>query len=67
MFLLHLSDIHFRARDTRSAQDPNKGLRAKLLADIVARFEAFDEPPAQVLVSGDIAFAGARKLNESKD
>jgi len=58
MYLLHLSDIHFRKGDILSKMDPDIHLRNELTQDIVARFKKIGEPPRAILISGDIAFAG---------
>lgn len=46
MLLLHLSDIHFKARDIGRSTDPNLGLRDDLIADI--RKMRVDIGPADV-------------------
>lgn len=59
MFLLHLSDIHFRATEFGNAQDPYLAIRENLVQDIVTQFEKHGEKPTSILISGDIAFSGA--------
>ena len=59
MLLLHLSDIHFRAGETATSQDPNSGLRAALVDDVERSFERLGAMPRCILVSGDVAFGGA--------
>jgi hypothetical protein len=57
--LLHLSDIHFRKGEIATAMDPNAHLRQELLLDAVAQCQRIGATPDAVLVSGDVAFAGA--------
>lgn len=59
MLLLHLSDIHFRALEFGNAQDPYFAIRENLVQDIVAQFEKLGGKPSSILISGDIAYAGA--------
>ncbi|WP_189424580.1 metallophosphoesterase [Devosia pacifica] len=60
MLLLHLSDIHFRAGQIGTAMDPNGHLRSELLRDAQVQCQRIGRAPDAVLVSGDIAFAGAK-------
>lgn len=64
MLLLHLSDIHFRAREFGTAQDPYAGIRANLVGDIEAQFVERGEAPQRILISGDIAYSGAAEEYE---
>lgn len=57
MLILHLSDIHFRKHEVKTAQDPNFHLRNELVRDIVAQCRHLG-PPDIIIVSGDVAFAG---------
>jgi len=59
MYLLHLSDIHFRAREFGNAQDPFASIRENLVGDIEAEFSRLDAAPERVLISGDIAYSGS--------
>ncbi len=58
MLLLHLSDIHFRKSEVSSTQDPNYHLRNELVRDAELFCKQLG-PPDAIIVSGDIAFAGA--------
>ena len=58
MLLLHLSDIHFKARDIGRSTDPNLGLRDDLIADIRKMRVDIGQDIDVCLISGDIAFAG---------
>jgi len=57
MIFLHLSDIHFHS-SSGGKYDLDEDLRLELLAD-AERVAKTLGPPAGVLVTGDIAFAGA--------
>lgn len=57
LLILHLSDIHFRASEIGTAQDPNVHLRNELLRDVVAQCRKLG-PPDVIIVGGDVAFAG---------
>jgi predicted phosphodiesterase len=60
MVLLHVSDLHFREGVAGSGQDPDTHLRALLIRDAAQMCsERLKKTPDAVLVSGDIAFAGA--------
>ncbi|WP_217550278.1 metallophosphoesterase [Pantoea sp. GbtcB22] len=58
MLILHLSDIHFRKSEIATAQDPNIHLRNELIRDVEEQCEQLG-PPDVIIVSGDVAFAGA--------
>lgn len=60
MLFLHLSDIHFRASEIATAQDPNRNLRNEILRDAKKLCESLGKVPDGILISGDIAFAGQR-------
>jgi 3',5'-cyclic AMP phosphodiesterase CpdA len=60
MLFLHLSDIHFRASEIATAQDPNRNLRNEIIRDAKKFCEDLDKIPEGILVSGDIAYAGQR-------
>lgn len=60
MLFLHLSDIHFRASEIATAQDPNRNLRNEIVRDAAKFCELLDKVPDGILISGDIAFAGQR-------
>lgn len=59
MLFIHLSDIHFKAKDIKRGDDPNAGLRDNLIQDVKYMRERLDRPASGILISGDIAFAGA--------
>ena len=59
MLILHLSDIHFKDGVAGSPMDPDHHIRNMLVDDIRKQCERIDATPDAVLVSGDIAFAGA--------
>lgn len=59
MFLLHLSDIHFRTSEFGNAQDPHSAIRENLRRDIVEQFKKLESKPGSILISGDIAYAGS--------
>jgi 3',5'-cyclic AMP phosphodiesterase CpdA len=58
VLVLHLSDIHFRKMEVTTAQDPNFHLRNELVRDVVAQCKVLG-PPDVIILSGDVAFAGA--------
>ncbi|MEE4208913.1 MAG: metallophosphoesterase [Parvularcula sp.] len=58
MYLLHLSDIHFRAREFGNAQDPYASIRENLLQDIKTQSDQRNAAPARILISGDIGYSG---------
>ena len=58
MLILHLSDIHFRKMEVATAQDPNFHLRNELVRDVVEQCKVLG-PPDVIILSGDVAFAGA--------
>lgn len=60
MLFLHLSDIHFRASEIATAQDPNRNLRNEIVRDATKFCERLGKSPAGILISGDIAFAGQK-------
>jgi predicted phosphodiesterase len=59
MLLLHISDLHFREGEVGTALDPNAHLRESLTADVVSMCAKLGKVPDAVLISGDIAYAGA--------
>jgi len=59
MLFLHLSDIHFRSKEVSRDDDPNGGLRDDIIDDVRKMREKIGRPADAVLISGDIAFAGA--------
>jgi predicted MPP superfamily phosphohydrolase len=59
MLLLHISDLHFKEGEVGTALDPNAHLRKALVADAVCMCEKLGRSPDAVLISGDIAYAGA--------
>lgn len=56
---VHLSDIHFRSREVSRRDDPNAGLRDDLVTDVALMRREIGRPADGILISGDIAFAGA--------
>lgn len=60
MLFLHLSDIHFRASEIATAQDPNRNLRNEIVRDAKKFCEDLNKVPDGILISGDIAYAGQR-------
>jgi 3',5'-cyclic AMP phosphodiesterase CpdA len=58
MLLLHISDIHFKAKEAGQADDPNRALRNDLIQDIKKMRADVGKPADGILLSGDIAFAG---------
>lgn len=64
MLFLHLSDIHFRASEVATAQDPNRNLRNEIVRDAKKFCEDLGKTPVGILISGDIAFAGQRSEYE---
>ena len=58
MLILHLSDIHFRQSEIGTVQDPNFHLRNELVRDVIKQCKKLG-PPDVIIVSGDVAFAGA--------
>lgn len=55
--LVHLSDIHFRDRETGDLHDANRNLRNELELDL-SRMRAHLGKVDGIIVSGDIAYAG---------
>jgi len=60
MLFLHLSDIHFRSKEVSRDDDPNRALRDDIVDDVKKMRAKIGRPADAVLISGDIAFAGAR-------
>lgn len=60
MLLIHLSDIHFRASDIGTAQDPNFALRNEIVRDCRDMCRQLSARPDAIVVSGDIAYAGQK-------
>jgi len=59
MLILHLSDIHFKNGEAGSPMDQDHHVRTVLLRDLRQQCETIGATPDVVLVSGDIAYAGA--------
>ena len=59
MLILHLSDIHFKDGVAGEPMDPDHHIRNMLVRDIRNQCQALGASPDAVLVSGDIASAGA--------
>lgn len=60
MLFLHLSDIHFRSREVRRDDDPNGALRDDIVDDVRRMRAKIGRPADAILISGDIAYAGAQ-------
>ncbi|MGR3481670.1 metallophosphoesterase [Salipiger marinus] len=60
MLFLHLSDIHFRSKEVSRDDDPNGALRNDIVDDVRKMRAKIGRPADAVLISGDIAFAGAQ-------
>lgn len=60
MLFLHLSDIHFRSKEVSRDDDPNGALRDDIVDDVKKMRAKIGRPADAVLISGDIAFAGAQ-------
>ncbi len=60
MLFLHLSDIHFRSKEVSRDDDPNRALRDDIVDDVKKMRAKIGRPADAVLISGDIAFAGAQ-------
>lgn len=60
MLFLHLSDIHFRSREVKRDDDPNGALRDDIVDDVTKMRAKIGRPADAILISGDIAFAGAQ-------
>jgi 3',5'-cyclic AMP phosphodiesterase CpdA len=64
MLLLNVSDIHFRHPICNTQMDPDRPYRTRLIQD--ARIRAAElGPVGAILVSGDVAFAGAPEEYEA--
>jgi predicted MPP superfamily phosphohydrolase len=64
MLLLNISDIHFRHPICKSAMDPDRPYRTRLIQDVRDRTATWGNVDA-ILVGGDIAFAGAAEEYEA--
>lgn len=60
MLFLHFSDIHFRSKEVSRDDDPNRALRDDIVDDVKKMRAKIGRPADAVLISGDIAFAGAQ-------
>lgn len=60
MLFLHLSDIHFRSKEVSRDDDPNGALRDDIVDDVKKMQAKIGRPADAILISGDIAFAGAQ-------
>ena len=60
MLFLHLSDIHFRSREVSRDDDPNGALRDDIVDDVRRMRAKIGRPADAILISGDIAYAGAQ-------
>lgn len=61
MLFLHLSDIHFRSREVRREDDPNGALRDDIVDDVKRMRTKIGRPADAILISGDVAYAGAQE------
>ncbi len=59
MLFLHLSDIHFRSKEVSRDDDPNGALRNDIVDDVTRMRAKIGRTADAILISGDIAFAGA--------
>ena len=59
MLFLHLSDIHFKAKEVKRDDDPNAALRNDIVDDVRKMRTRIGRTANAILISGDIAFAGA--------
>ncbi len=57
---LHLSDIHFRSKEVSRDDDPNGALSGDIVDDVRKMRANIGRPADAILISGDIAFAGAQ-------
>ncbi|MFN3171234.1 MAG: metallophosphoesterase [Hyphomicrobiales bacterium] len=64
MLFLHLSDIHFSSQEVSRDDDPNGALRDDIVDDVKKMREKIGRPADAILISGDIAFAGAQEEYE---
>ena len=64
MLLLHISDIHFKAKEFGRPDDPNLALRNDIVRDVEATRKRIGHQVDHILVSGDIAFAGKKEEYE---
>ena len=60
MLFLHLSDIHFRSKEVNRDDDPNGALRDDIIDDVKKMRSKIGRPADAILITGDIAFAGAQ-------
>lgn len=61
MLFLHLSDIHFRSKEVSRDDDPNRALRDDIVNDVRRMRTKIGRAADAILISGDIAFAGAQE------
>lgn len=60
MLFVHLSDIHFKAKEVDRPDDPNAALRDDIVEDVKHMRQEIGRPADAILISGDIAYAGAK-------
>lgn len=61
MLIVHVSDIHFRHPECAGGADPDKPFRTMLGNDLRAMVASLGVPIDAILVTGDIAFRGAKQ------
>lgn len=61
MILIHISDLHFREGETGTAFDPHAARRHAMVADAVRMCDHLGGVPTAIILSGDVAFAGASR------
>lgn len=61
---VHLSDIHFRSKELKRDDDPNGALRDDIVEDVKRMRAKISRAADAILISGDIAFAGAQEEYE---
>jgi predicted phosphodiesterase len=59
MLLVHISDIHFHHPICNGQMDPDKPFRTRLVGDVAERTLDRGEKVDAIVVTGDIAYAGA--------
>lgn len=59
MLFVHLSDIHFKTKEINRPDDPNAALRDDIIDDVKHMRGEIGRSADAILISGDIAYAGA--------
>lgn len=60
MLFVHLSDIHFKAKEINRPDDPNAALRDDIVEDVKQMRQEIGRSADAILISGDIAYAGGK-------